>query len=197
MKRYAALGLAAIILIAATIWFLRPDNEYEVEISASPSAVNLTVDGTDLGTVESGSMLILTDEDADISATHEGFEEYSQTHTFDPDSESNEVYLTLEPATEEARQILDDEEYFQNQHHQTERYLSEAESAYENWPILHQLPEESDDFGAYQGISESGDYDFAIHVYIDDEAGAAAFEEWLDDLGEDIGDYEIIYHDDE
>lgn len=194
MKRYVAAGLAIAVLIAAAIWFFRPEEEFEVQVSTSPSTVDLTVDGNDLGTIESGSTLILTDEEVELTATHDGFEDYSQTHTFDQESESNAIYLTLSPATAEAQQMLDDEEYFQNQQHQTERYLSEAEDAYDSWPILHQLPEETDDFGAYQGLSESDEYDFAIHVYIDEEAGAEAFEDWMDDLGEDLNDYEIVYH---
>lgn len=197
MKRYVAAGFAVAVLIAAAIWFFRPEEEFEVEVSASPSTVELTVDGNELGTVESGSRLILTDEEVEISASHDGFEDYVEAHAFDSESESNAVHLTLQPATDDAQQLLEDEEYFQNQQHHTQRYLSEAEEAYENWPILHQLPEENDEFGAYQGLSQSGDYEFAIYVETDDDSGVEAFEDWLEDLGEDLDDYEIVYRDDE
>src|SRR5699024_5402967 len=77
----------------------------------------------------------------------------------------------------------------------TEEYHDRAEGMFDKHPILSDLPQEDQYYGAYQGIPEGDAHDFAIHLhlYVGHEAqGREDFEVWMDDAGYSTSNYQII-----
>lgn len=204
MTRKTIITLSAVAVLAlvavGTVLFLLLRNsptQTPLTISASPLEIELSIDGEDYGTVEDGQTLVIEARDQiEVVASYEGFETYTSTAEINPGEES-ELAISLMPETEEAWELLETQGELEGERRGTEMYLEEAESAYEDHPILHELPEEQTYFRAAQGISESGDNDWAIHLYLyagHEDEGRSAFEEFLADQEVALEDYEIIEH---
>lgn len=179
------------------------DASYEFTVESVPNEVNLVVDGEDVGTTKAGDTQTAETDIVDIEFSREGFESHEASYRLSRDATA-EISVALEPITAEARGIVMEETgEFDAEQRGGELYEQDAEEAYEQHPILHDLPQEQHEFAAYQGLSSDDDgegADFAIHLSlyegIEDE-GREAFEQWLHQSGHAIDDYEVIERDDE
>ena len=191
-------AVLALIAIVITLVVLRDDSqETPVTITASPLEIQLTINGEDHGMVEDGTTLLIDAEDEiEVTAAYDGFDTYTATEQVTPGEESD-LAIALEPQTEQAWELLDSQGQLEAEQRGTEQYLEEAEEAYANHPILHDLPEEQQHFRAAQGVSEDGENDWAIHLYLYDgheDQGREDFHDWLDEEGYADEDYEIVEH---
>lgn len=194
------IALATVIVVVATTMIIfrgggdDPVNT-ELVFHTSPREVDVMVDGRDYGTVEAGQVLAVElTEEATIEVSREGFEPYETTTTVTPGA-TNELHVALLPETDEAWAMVDEEDELETEYEATERYLEDAENAYQEHPILEDLPEEAQLFSAYQGLTEDPDHDFGIHLHLYQESAAEgrdAFEEWMSDNEYDVEDYDVI-----
>lgn len=168
----------------------------ELNFAVSPKQVELTVDGEDYGTINSGDIVTVPlGERADIEISREGFVPYSQEVEIDP-GKPHTVTAELEPDTQQAEEVLKQENQSDQQQEATEAYLNEAEEAYEKHPILDDLPKHGSLYSAYQGLPETSEHDFGIHLYLyegQEKEGRQAFEEWINEKY-NLEDYDIIEH---
>lgn len=195
----AALGVLALLVVTTVVFLLfrNSTTQTPLTVSASPLEVELTIDGEAHGVVEDGETLVIDARDQiEVVASHEGFETYSATEEITAGEESS-LAIFLMPETDAAWELLETQGELEGERRGTEMYLEEAEDAYENHPILHELPEERPTFRAAQGVSESGQNDWAIHLYLyagHEDEGRSAFEEFLTDHDVASEDYEIVEH---
>lgn len=191
--------LAAVALIAAVIigWFIVRQPNNQVTITSVPGAVELAVDGKDAVWVEDGQTIEVRGTEIETEASRDGFTTETETHQIAEDGSST-IEIQLEAVTAEAESILlEDSGYFEHQDEATTRFREGAEEAYENHPILSELPEETTTFSAWHGKTRETDDDFAIHLYLyagDEEQGRTDFEEWLASHDLTTDDYEIVEH---
>src|SRR5699024_7123078 len=106
--------------------------------------VQVTVDGEHYGTVSSGETITtpLRDE-AEIEVSREGFRTYSSTVEVTP-SAPHTITAELYPESPEAQAILDEEDQGSLENQATEQYLEDAARAYDQYPILEQLPKHAE-----------------------------------------------------
>lgn len=174
------------------------DDQVEITLRSSPAEVDLTVDGEDQGRVASGeSIEVATSSDTvELTASEAGYEAYQGTVEVDPEEEALAEFV-LYPETDEAEEEAAEQEDRTFQQRMTEQYLEEAEEAYEDHPILNDLPQVQDQFRAYQGMTETEGEDFAIHLYLyegEEAAGREAYTQWMNEAGHNPDDYEVVEH---
>lgn len=192
----AALALGIVGLIGWTVFravFADPP-QYRFEVTTAPEEVRLYINDNEPIAHTSPATYTVESETVTLRAEHEHFDPYQQEIRLNED-QTTEVVIVMDlndPAGEDA--LLTDE-YFQGQDEATQQYWDQLESLSEI-PLYEALPEEQDTFQAYYGVSGQGN-DMAVHLvlYTDDpEAGRADFRAWMDSIGEDPDDYEIIEH---
>lgn len=188
-----------IVVVAATMLIFRggEDDPVNTELifHTSPQEVDVMVDGRDYGTVEAGQVLpVEVTEEATIEVSREGFESYETTTRVTPGA-TNELHVALLPETDEAWAMVEEEGELEAEYEATERYLDDAENAYQEYPILEDLPLEEQLFSAYQGLTEDSDHEFGIHLHLYQESaaeGREAFNQWMTENDYDVEDYEVI-----
>ncbi|OAV59985.1 hypothetical protein [Enteractinococcus helveticum] len=189
----ATLGLIAVIVLALLRPWSTPKTELTFELS--PTQVDIAIDSQDYGSVASGEMLeVELSGDVIVEASREGFTPESLPLTVDP-GEAQTVYFGLVPETPEAEELVDEQDSVVDEQVITEEYHDRAEGMFDKHPILSDLPQEDQYYGAYQGIPEGDAHDFAIHLhlYVGHEAqGREDFEVWMDDAGYSTSNYQII-----
>ena len=184
------------VFIGGVYLYVTRDRETQLTLTTSPMATSVVVNGHDHGVVPTSTTLSVTHTGTiDVEVTRDGFTDYTTTLT---DTERRmSLSVDLKPYSEAAFEVLEQDEQARKEAEITEEQLDTADRAYEKWPILEQLPRETDTFRAYQGLSEDSAHDFAIHLYLyadDEAAGREAFTAWMNDEGYSIEDYELIEH---
>lgn len=187
------------LIVAAVFLFFqnRPESAEDTELTftVSPHEVEVTIDEEDYGTVATGDALTVPlRSEAEIEVTREGFIPYTATMAIEP-GVAHSVEVELHPETAEAEALLEEEQQLTHEQTVTERQLDAAEDAYENYPILHDLPQHGEFYSAYQGLPEESGHEFGIHLYLYEgyeEEGREAFREWLASEEYEINDYDVI-----
>lgn len=200
-KMKIGITLAVIVaVIGGAILFVynqvESKQDTELSFAVSPKQVELTVDGEEYGTVSSGDTITVPlGETAEIEVSSEGFTPYSSEVEIAP-GQHHTVTAELTPETQQAEEILEQEQQGDQQQQATEAYLEEAEQAYESYPILDDLPQHGSFYSAYQGLSEASGHDFGIHLYLyegHEDKGRQDFESWIN-TEYNVDDYDIIEH---
>lgn len=187
------------VFIGGVYLYVTRDRETQLTLTTSPLATSVVINGHDYGVVPTDTSLDVTNTGTiDVALTRDGFTDYTTTLT---DTERQmSLSVELEPYSDAAFEVLAQDAEALKEAEITEEQLDTADRAYEKWPILEDLPRETETFRAYQGLSEDSSHDFAIHLYLyadDEAAGRDDFAEWMSDAGYTIVDYEIIEHIDE
>lgn len=204
MKRIGKTGtIIALVFLVAIVSFMilqaRSANAKDTELTfeTSPLEVQIKIDDEQYGTVSSGDTITAPiHEQAEIEVSREGFRTYSSTVEVTPGA-PHTVTAELHPETQEAQALLEEEHQGSLEQEVTEQYLEEAERAYQEYPILEQLPKHGKLFRAYQGLSDTSGNDFAIHLYLyegEESQGREAFKDWLKNRGYHFEDYDIVEH---
>lgn len=196
-------GITALValLVAGVLLFFqnRPESAEDTDLTftVSPHEVEVTIDEEDYGTVATGDTLTVPlRSEAEIEVTRDGFVPYTATMAIEP-GVAHSVEVELHPETAEAEALLEEEQQFTDEQTATERQLDAAEDAYENYPILHDLPQHGEFYSAYQGLAEESGHEFGIHLYLYEgyeEEGRESFTQWLAEEDYDADDYDIIEH---
>lgn len=195
--------IAAITVISVFIGgmylYATRDRDTQLTLTTSPLAASVTINGRDYGMVPTNTTLDVTHTGTiDVQVTRGGFSDYTTSLT-DTEREMS-LRIDLEPYSDAAFEVLDQDAQALEEAEITEEQLDSADRAYEEWPILKELPRETDTFRAYQGLSDDSAHDFAIHLYLyadGEDAGRDAFTAWMREKGYAIEDYEVIEHVDE
>lgn len=201
LLKIGGVAVVVVLLLAGALLYAQNQTESAEEtdltFTVSPHEVEVTIDGEDYGTVATGDTLTVpVHSEADIEVTRDGFVPYSATMAIDP-GVAHSVEVELHPETSEAESLLEEEQQLTSEQTATERQLNAAEEAYEDYPILHDLPQHGQAYSAHQGLAEEAGYEFGIHLYLyegHEEEGREAFEEWLSEEDYSAGDYDIIEH---
>ncbi|MGP9587795.1 hypothetical protein ACT3TB_19300 [Micrococcaceae sp. AOP34-BR2-30] len=163
--------------------------------TVSPHEVEVSIDEEDYGTVATGDTLVVPlRSEVDIEVAREGFVTYTATMSVEP-GVRHSIEVDLRPETSQADELLREEQQLSNEQTATERYLNEAEEAYENYPILNDLPQHGELYSAYQGLAEASGHEFGIHLYLYEgfeDQGREEFDDWLSREGYDSTGYDII-----
>jgi len=187
------------VFIGGVYLYVTRDRETQLTLTTSPLATSVAINGHDYGMVSTNTTLDVTHTGTiDVEVTRGGFTDYTTSLT-DTDRQMS-LSVDLEPYSDAAFEVLDQDAQALEQAAITEEQLDTADRAYEEWPILEALPRETDTFRAYQGLAEDSAHDFAIYLYLyadDEDAGRKDFTAWMSDEGYTIEDYEIIEHIDE
>lgn len=202
MNLWAKAGIAVAVVaavVAATVLLVRPGGEdtREVEMlfTTSPQSVDVTVDGEDYGGVATGeSLTVEAGAEIDVEVHREGFEAFTTTLDRADDGPTH-VDAALLPMTDEAWDLIAEEEELQEEQETTESYLRNAEQAYKDHPILRDLPRETNTFSAFHGVPESPGYDFAVYVELysgAEDVGRDDFNAWVAEEGYDTDEFEVI-----
>lgn len=196
----AIAAIAVIVVFFGGVYlYVTRDRDTQLTLTTSPLATSVTINGHDYGMVPTNTTLDVTHTGTiDVQVTRGGFSDYTTSLT---DTERKmSLRIDLEPYSDAAFEVLDQDAQALEEAEITEEQLDTADRAYEEWPILEALPRETDTFRAYQGLSEDSAHDFAIHLYLyadDEDAGRSAFAAWMSDKGYTIEDYEVVDHIDE
>lgn len=204
MKRIGKPGVViALLIVTAIALFIafqaRPASAQDTDLTfeTSPLEVEVSVDGQQYGTVASGETITVPLEvEADIEITREGFRPYSSTVEITP-GVPHTVSAALHPETQEAAALIEAEHEGSVEKEVTEQYLEDAERAYDEYPILEQLPMHGELYSVYQGLAETSGQEFAIHLYLykgHEAQGRDAFQDWMKSEGYQIEDYEVVEH---
>lgn len=190
----AVVAVITIVITAITL-VVKTTSTVNVTVHSSPLQVNLTINDHDYGKVTHDTTLtVRAGKTLTYTASRDGFQpETKQVET----SSNTEIYIGLIPQTEEARNLLNDEEDLYEQAKQTEKNIAKADEAHQDYPILSKLPHEEQFFSAYQGPSESSDMPFTIHLYLHkghEEKGRASFRKWLKQNNYSPDDYKVVEH---
>lgn len=200
--RNPLIALLAVLLAAGVITLglisAFTDDEVDITVRSSPAEVDLMIDGEDQGRVSSGESIEVTTsaDTVALAASEPGYQTYEATVEVDPEEEA-QIEFVLHPETDQAEEEAEEQERRTFQQTMTEQYLEEAEEAHRTHPILDDLPQIDEQFRAYQGLAETGGEDFAIHLHLyegDEEAGREAYAQWVNDVGHDPEDYEVVEH---
>lgn len=191
--------IVMVIAVTATLLFFKfraePTKDTKLVFTTSPRTVNVSINGTDYGSVEAGTELVVaTASTADIEVTKEGFEAYANIAEVTPGA-TNQIHVALIPETDEAWALIDEEEDLEQEQEVTESYLDTAEEAYKKYPILEELPHEANLFSAYQGIPKNVGYDFGLHLHLykgQEAKGREAFNAWMGTLNYDPKEYDVV-----
>src|SRR5699024_3210528 len=135
-------------------------------------------------------------DQAELEVAREGFRTYSTTVEVTPGA-PHTITAELPPESKEAQAILNEERQGSLENQATEQYLEDAARAYDEYPILEQLPKHASLYSAYQGLAETSGYEFAIHLYLykgHESQGRQAFQDWLEDQDYHLEDYEVVEH---
>lgn len=198
---FAIVAVLAIIVAAvaygARSWFPNGDT-YTVEITTFPTETRLILNGDDPVQHEGTQTYEVDDDELHIIIDRDEFAGHEETYRLTTD-ETVEIVVELVPQTDDAEALLREQtDYYPSQADITEDSLQRAERLQDENAILRALPQESETFRAYEGISDSEE--FGIHVYVypeTEDEGREAFAEWMNDGGFSPDDYDIIYHLDE
>ena len=167
----------------------------ELTINTSPKTVDVKIGDKEFGGVETGDTLSgPVGQSLDIEIGHDGFEPFTKTVTLTTD-EPTKVNARLLPVTDDAQALIDEEEELDFQKDETEKYLRDAEKAYQEYPILSDMPKEGKLFSAYQGVAKKSGYDFAVYVELysgHEGQGREDFNDWMNEEKYNPDDYEII-----
>src|SRR5699024_5615069 len=204
MKRLSRTGIViTLLVVVAIVVFVviqaRPASAQDTELTfeTSPLEVQVTVDGEQYGTVSSGETITAPlGDQAELEVAREGFRTYSTTVEVTPGA-PHTITAELPPESKEAQAILNEERQGSLENQATEQYLEDAARAYDEYPILEQLPKHASLYSAYQGLAETSGYEFAIHLYLykgHESQGRQAFQDWLEDQDYHIEDYEVVEH---
>lgn len=188
----------AVVVVTTTMLVFRPGDakaqDTELVFHTSPRQVAVEIDG-DGYQVEAGEKLTVSaTEEIAVTVSRKGFETYTATVKVAP-GKANDVHVALLPETDEAWKVVDEEEDLQNEQDTSERYLKDAEKAYDKYPILHELPHEAHLFSASQGLPKTSGYDFGIYLNIyagHESEGRQAFKNWLSEKGYKFTDYDVV-----
>lgn len=194
-------GAVAVValLVAGVFLFIQNRTESpedtELTFTVSPHEVEVIIDEENYGTVATGDTLTVPlRSEAEVEVTHEGFVPYTATMDIEP-GVPHSVEMELHPETEEAEALLEEEQQLSGEQVATERQLDAAEDAYENYPILDDLPQHGESYSAYQGLAEESGSEFGIHLYLYEGyegQGREEFNDWLASEDYVPEDYDII-----
>ena len=195
-----AVAAVALVVTTALLYFQnRPERAEDTALTftVSPHEVQVIIDEEDYGTVATGDTLTVPlRREADIEVSRAGFVPYTATLTIEPGTPYS-VDVELHPETNEAEALLTEELELAGEQTATERQLEAAEEAYENYPILHDLPQHGENYSVYQGLADSSGFDFGLHLYLYagyEDQGREAFNDWMQREGYDVDDYDVIEH---
>ncbi|GFZ99471.1 PEGA domain-containing protein [Nesterenkonia alkaliphila] len=187
--------VAGVLTVGAYFLFFRPSAEYQVQITTLPEDVLVYFDNGDpIGHTDTATYT-LEDSTVTIRVERLHFDAYEHTHQLSPERVT-ELDIELVPNSPLGEEIRMDDDYFAGQAQATDDYWDELQNLQANNPIYDQLPEEQELFQAYYGISQE-DNDMAVHLVLDaedPEPGREAFNTWMEEIGEDPADHEIIEH---
>lgn len=193
----------SVLVLAFIVWMvfaIIDTTKTTVTIHTSPRHVTITINDDKYSDVESGSDFSVVGDEASITVSREGFTDYTVTHAFTEDEESNTLYIALEPATFEAEQLLaTPDEANHRESIVTDAYLQLLDVMEENHPILSELPQYGRYFTMSQGVSQQHPNDrtsFALYVDIYDAFEQEGRQEALEFLRENNynpDDFEIIF----
>lgn len=194
-------GIAALVLVAVVALVItntgNQTKDTELTFVTTPNKVTVKVGDQELGEMISGETITVPlQEEIDIEVAREGFTTYASSATITPGT-PHTVTANLQPETNEARAVLEEEEQGEFERETTEQYLENAARAYDENPILNDLPRHGELFSAYHGVSESKDHEFAIHVYLykgSEQEGREEFSEWLASEQYEAEDYDVVEH---
>lgn len=195
----AFVGILVVLIIAAIGVRAIQTRAQDTDLSfvTTPNEVGITIDGEDYGEVTSGETITVPlQEEAELEVSRDGFLSDNSTIDVNPGT-PHKVTVDLQPDTDEAQDTLDQEEQGDFEQRTTEQYLEEANQAYEQNPILEDLPKHGEFFDAYHGISEASGHDFAVHLYLYTgvkEEGRDEFNEWMNAHQYSVDDYDIVEH---
>lgn len=195
------LALAALVLVTVVALIINnagnQAKDTKLTFVTTPNKVTVKVDGQELGELVSGeTTTVPLQEEVDIEVAREGFTTYTSSATVTPGT-PHTITAILQPETNEARAVLEEEQQGEFERETTEQYLENAARAYEENPILHDLPSHGELFSAYHGVSEAKEHDFAIHVYLykgSEQEGREEFSDWLASEQYEAEDYDIVEH---
>lgn len=184
------------VFIGGVYLYVTRDRETQLTLTTSPLATSVVINGHDYGVVPTDTTLDVTHTGTlDVEITRDGFTDYTSSLT--ATERQMRISVELEPYSDAAFEVRAQDAKALEEAEITEEQLDTADRAYEEWPILEDLPRESETFSAYQGLSEDSSHDFAIHLYLyadDEAAGRDDFTAWMSDEGYTIEDYEVIEH---
>lgn len=193
----AVLAVVAIALFAFFQARTATAQATDLTFETSPLEVQVTLDGEQYGTVSAGETITAPlHEQVELEVSREGFRTYSSTIEVAP-GVPHTITAELHPESQEAQKLLDEEYQGTQQNQATEQYLEEAERAYDDYPILENLPKHGELYSAYQGLAETSGQDFAIHLYLYkgyEDQGRASFREWLSEENYQVENYEVVEH---
>ncbi|OYX41665.1 hypothetical protein B7Y94_04675 [Candidatus Saccharibacteria bacterium 32-49-12] len=201
-NKLVALAIVAgvILVITAIVLSIFSLNRSTITINTSPIQVDVSINGKKHLAKDSGSSYGVSGDEVELIISREGFLDHKLTHTISKEEEKNTIYVTLKPETFEASQLLKSEKEADHREALVNASYSKLldEVIGEN-PILSKLPH----YGRYvtisQGLSQKDPSDpksFAIYIDIlsgFDQQGREEASKWFTDNSHDMGDYEIIY----
>ncbi|MFP3397105.1 hypothetical protein SB749_12255 [Brevibacterium sp. SIMBA_078] len=180
------LAAALVLIIAAiTVLLTRPSTR-TLTIDSTTDAIAVTIDGHSYGLVDDGDTIdVRTRGTITITATKDGFDDFHETREITDDAT---LSLELTPNTDEAEQEVKDDAMANAMERQTQK-----------WPVLRDLPVESELFRAYQGIDKNSSDPTAwtLHLYLykgHEQDGREAFQKWLSEGGYSIDGIPITEH---
>lgn len=197
-KAIIAVVVMTLVVTATMLIFKnRPEAQKDTKFSftTSPRVVNVSVNGTDYGSVETGTELTLpATSTANVEVTQKGFEPYTGTVEVNPGN-TNAVHVALISETDEAWALIDEEKELKQEQEVTEKYLDNTDEAFKKFPILKQLPYEANKFSVYQGLPKSAGYEFGLHLYLykgHEDEGRKAFTNWMTAQKLNTADYDVV-----
>lgn len=167
----------------------------ELTISSSPKEFNLKINGDDYGQVQDGDTITVnTSGQVELVASREGFADTRIPWQLFS-SKANGVNLELEAVSDEAKALLAEEQDLQHELEVGQGLQADAEDAYQNFPILSDMPFEGNRFELYQGLAKQQGYEFGIYLQLfkgAEKQGRAAFKAWMEDHGYDPEGYNVV-----
>lgn len=196
-----SLAFLTLVVVGLATFFGRgifaEDDQYEIELVTIPHEATVTFNDGEAFEHSGGEANYTLEEDhVEVLIDRDGFAPATVDYELDAD-EPTRIIVELTPQSAEAEEVYREESgYYDSQAELTEESLEHAEELYEANEILQAMPEETETFRAYQGVSEEGN-DFAVHVYLyegNEDTGREDFEDWVAEQNVDIDDLEVIEH---
>ncbi|MFK0085556.1 PEGA domain-containing protein [Glutamicibacter sp. NPDC090743] len=198
-KKAKIILIVTVVVVALVILFFpkgsASNREAMLQLQSSPEQVSISINGESRGSLRTGEQLAVgAEEPLDVQVSYEGFETYSTTLTIEA-GQVRTLHVALLPQTDEAWAMIGEQEQLKNQQKVTEEYWNDAAEAYENNPILEDLPHHGRAFEVYQGLATDSAKEFGIYLYLykgNEVQGRKEFNAWMTRQGYDPQSYDVV-----